>query len=89
MATKEIETTIVKLEVADFILEAEGIVDESSEWTIIMTTPATGYVTSWTVTKYLWEDEVEEFIWEEANAIIRKYATLTYSNGLTETEEED
>lgn len=89
MATKEVETTIVKLEVADFILEAEGIADETSEWTITMTTPATGYSKSWTLTRYLWEDEVEDFIWEEANAIIRKYATLTYASGLIETEEED
>lgn len=87
MATKEITTALIKLELENFTLTAEGVLDEIGEWTISHISPVN--TTRHTRREYWDEEEATDFLWEEADYIIRKYSTVTVDRITTEIEEEE
>lgn len=87
MATKDIHTATIKLELENFTLTAEGILDEITEWTITHSSPVR--TTSHTRREYWDEEEAVEALWEEAEFLIRKYSTVTVDITHEEIEEEE
>jgi hypothetical protein len=87
MATKEITTAVIKLELENFTLTAEGILDEITEWTITHSSPVS--TTSYVRREYWDEEDATDFLWEEADYIIRKYSTVTVDYTIDEIEEEE
>lgn len=88
---KEIETTIAEVELDDYTLKFEGILEETG-WEVTMT-PKNGLVSvkSWKISDAdCWDaDDVEEMVWGEVMRLTKKYSAVIFSNGITEIEEED
>lgn len=88
--TKEVTTTTAKVELDDYTLKMEGILDES-EWTVTMSfkndiLPSK----SWKITDYIWdEEELEELVWKEVMRITKKYSVVTIDHMIDEVEDED
>lgn len=87
---KEIETTIAEVELDDYTLKLEGILEERN-WEVTMTSKNPLIDTRyWKIDEYLWDDEeVEEMLWSEVMRLTKKYSAVIFSNGITEIEEED
>lgn len=87
MATKEVTTSTIKLELDGFTLTAEGILDEPSDWTITNTSPVR---TTKHVTREYWdEEEATDYLWEEVMYLLRKYSTVTVDHFTDEVEDEE
>jgi hypothetical protein len=87
MATKEVTTSTITLDLGEFKLIAEGILDEPADWTI--TNSSTIRTTRHTTREYWDEAEAEEYLWEEAMYIIRKYSSLTVEHMTDEVEDDE
>lgn len=86
---KEIETTIAEIELDDYTLRFEGVLDKRG-WDVTMT-----YKTdllsskSWKLDDDCWdENEVSDMVWREVMRITQKYAGIVFSNDVTEICEE-
>lgn len=87
MATKEVTTSTIKLELDGFTLTAEGILDEPADWKI---TNSSSVRTTYFNTREYWdESEAEEYLWEEAMNIIRKYSVVTVDHFTDEVEDDE
>lgn len=87
---KEVETTIAEVELDGYALKFEGILDEK-DWTVTMSFKNDLMSSkSWKLDEYVWDEaDLEEKVWAEVLRITQKYSCVTFSNGLTEVEEED
>ena len=87
---KEIETTIAEVDLGEYALTFEGILDELV-WEVTMTykndlMPSKCYK----IENYCWNnEEVEEMVWAEVMRLTQKYTAVVFSEGLTEVEEDD
>jgi hypothetical protein len=87
---KEITLTTATLDMDGFTLTAEGSTEDVWDWTITQTTKGTGYSHSWTRRDWFMDEgEIEEMLWEEATAIMRKYSHLSFEHTTEEIEEEE
>ena len=88
--TKEVTTTTAKVEVDDYTLKFEGILEERN-WEVTMSfkndlVPSK----SWKFDEYIWdEDELEEMVWSEVLRIAKKYSVVTIDHMIEEVEEEE
>lgn len=87
MATKEVTTSTIKLELDGFTLTAEGILDEPADWKITNTSAVR--TTSHVTREYWDEEEAVDYLWEEVTYILRKYSTVTVDHFTDEVEDED
>lgn len=87
MATKEITTTVIKLELDGFTVSAEGILDEPTEW--VITNSSVVRTTSYKRDEYWDEEEAIEALWEEAMYVIRKYSNVVIDHTTEEVEDEE
>jgi hypothetical protein len=84
------ETTIAEVDLGEYALKFEGILDES-DWEVTMTfkndlMPSKSYK----IDNYCWStDEVEEMVWAEVMRLTQKYTAVVFSDGLTEVEVDD
>lgn len=88
--TKEVTTTTAKVELDDYTLKVEGILDESN-WEVTMSFKDNVLPSkSWNLTADIWqEEELEELVWREVMRITKKYAVVSIDHMIDEVEEDD
>jgi hypothetical protein len=88
--TKEVTTTTAKVELDDYTLKVEGILDESN-WEVTMSFKDNVLPSkSWNITADIWqEEELEELVWREVMRITKKYAVVSIDHMIDEVEEDD
>jgi hypothetical protein len=88
--TKEVTTTTAKVELDDYTLKVEGILDESN-WEVTMSFKDNVLPSkSWNLTADIWqEEELEELVWQEVMRITKKYAVVSIDHMIDEVEEDD
>lgn len=88
--TKEVTTTTAKVELDDYTLKVEGILDES-DWEVTMSFKNDVLRDkTWNITADIWqEEELEELVWSEVLRITKKYAVVSIDHMTDEVEEDD
>lgn len=88
--TKEVTTTTAKVELDDYTLKVEGILDESN-WEVTMSFKDNVLPSkSWNITADIWqEEELEELVWREVMRITKKYAVVSIDHMIDEVEEDN
>jgi hypothetical protein len=90
------ETTILSIGFNDFMITFEGSLGSGSEWRdskwdVCLSFPG-GLLPSqrWVEDFMAWDEhDLEESAWEIAYSFVRKYASVSWSTGFTELEDEE